>query len=65
MADQPVTPPQLEPGAIPAEPLPPGDVLATLPNVTLSAPSAFRTPEASEALIRRALDIAFEIAKGA
>jgi D-3-phosphoglycerate dehydrogenase len=47
------------------EPLPPGDVLATLPNVTLSAHSAFRTPEASETLIRRALDIACEIAKGA
>jgi D-3-phosphoglycerate dehydrogenase len=40
------------------EPLPPGHVLATLENVTLSAHSAFRTPEASETLIRRALDIA-------
>ncbi len=47
------------------EPLPPGDVLTALPNVTLSAHSAFRTPEASETLIRRALDIACEIAKGA
>lgn len=40
------------------EPLPAGDVLATLPNVTLTAHSAFRTPEASDNLIRRALDIA-------
>ncbi len=40
------------------EPLPPGHVLTTLDNVTLSAHSAFRTPEASETLIRRALDIA-------
>ena len=47
------------------EPLPAGDVLTTLPNVTLSAHSAFRTPEASETLIRRALDIAVEIAKAA
>ena len=41
-----------------SEPLAPGHELATLPNVTLSAHSAFRTPEASENLIRRALDIA-------
>jgi D-3-phosphoglycerate dehydrogenase len=40
------------------EPLAPGHELTTLPNVTLSAHSAFRTPEASENLIRRALDIA-------
>jgi len=40
------------------EPLPPGHKLTTLPNVTLSAHSAFRTPEASDNLIRRALDIA-------
>lgn len=40
------------------EPLPAGHVLATLPNVTLSAHSAFRTPEASDTLLRRALDIA-------
>lgn len=40
------------------EPLPPGHVLTTLESVTLSAHSAFRTPEASETLIRRALDIA-------
>ena len=40
------------------EPLPPGHKLATLPNVTLSAHSAFRTPEASDKLIRMALDIA-------
>ncbi len=40
------------------EPLPLGHELASLENVTLSAHSAFRTPEASEALLRRALDIA-------
>ena len=44
------------------EPLPPGHVLTTLDNVTLSAHSAFRTPEASETLIRRALDIACRVA---
>jgi D-3-phosphoglycerate dehydrogenase len=37
------------------EPLPAGHVLTTLPNVTLSAHSAFRTPEASENLIEAAL----------
>ena len=40
------------------EPLPAGHPLTRLENVTLSAHSAFRTPEASENLIRRALDIA-------
>ncbi len=40
------------------EPLPPGHRLTTLDNVTLSAHSAFRTPESSETLLRRALDIA-------
>jgi D-3-phosphoglycerate dehydrogenase len=45
------------------EPLPAGHLLTTIPNVTLSAHSAFRTPEASETLIRRALDIAVQIAK--
>ena len=38
------------------EPMPAGHVLTTLPNVTLSAHSAFRTPEASANLI----DAAFE-----
>jgi D-3-phosphoglycerate dehydrogenase len=38
------------------EPLPAGHVLTTLDNVTLSAHSAFRTPEAGENLIRIALD---------
>ena len=38
--------------------VPAGHVLTTLANVTLSAHSAFRTPEASDTLIRRALDIA-------
>ncbi|MEO8079199.1 MAG: NAD(P)-dependent oxidoreductase, partial [Caldimonas sp.] len=36
------------------EPLPAGHVLTTLPNVTLSAHSGFRTPEASERLIEAA-----------
>ena len=40
------------------EPLPAGHVLTKLPNVTLSAHSAFRTPEASDKLLRMALDIA-------
>ena len=40
------------------EPLPAAHALTTLPNVTLSAHSAFRTPEASDKLIRMALDIA-------
>lgn len=40
------------------EPLPAGHELTTLENVTLSAHSAFRTPEASEKLLRMALDIA-------
>jgi D-3-phosphoglycerate dehydrogenase / 2-oxoglutarate reductase len=46
------------------EPLPPGHALAGLDNVTLSAHSAFRTPEASDTLIRRALDIGREVAGG-
>jgi D-3-phosphoglycerate dehydrogenase len=46
------------------EPLEAGHELSTLPNVTLSAHSAFRTPEASQNLIRRALDIAKRIADG-
>lgn len=46
------------------EPLPAGHELTTLENVTLSAHSAFRTPEASDKLIRSALDIACEIASG-
>ncbi len=45
------------------EPLPVPHVLTTLDNVTLSAHSAFRTPEANETLIRRALDIAASVAK--
>jgi D-3-phosphoglycerate dehydrogenase / 2-oxoglutarate reductase len=44
------------------EPLPAGHPLATLDNVTLSAHSAFRTPEASEKLIRSGLDIACRLA---
>ena len=38
------------------EPLPAEHPLTTLPNVTLSAHSAFRTPEASDNLIGAALD---------
>ena len=45
------------------EPLPAGHELTTLDNVTLSAHSAFRTPEASDTLIRRALDIAKAVAR--
>jgi D-3-phosphoglycerate dehydrogenase / 2-oxoglutarate reductase len=46
------------------EPLPPGNPFVELENVTLSAHSAFRTPEASETLLRRALDIAVRVARG-
>lgn len=38
------------------EPLPPDHALTMLPNVTLSAHSAFRTPEASDNLIEAALN---------
>src|SRR5690606_22348458 len=38
------------------EPMPAGHPLTTLPNVVLSAHSAFRTPEASDNLIGAALD---------
>jgi D-3-phosphoglycerate dehydrogenase len=44
------------------EPLPADHPLTRMENVTLSAHSAFRTPEASDNLIRRALDIASELA---
>ena len=40
----------------PIEPVPPGHAITTLDNVTLSAHSAFRTPEASDNLIEAALD---------
>jgi len=46
------------------EPLPVPHELTTLDNVTLSAHSAFRTPEANDTLIRRALDIAQRVAVG-
>jgi D-3-phosphoglycerate dehydrogenase len=46
------------------EPLPPGNPFVELENVTLSAHSAFRTPEASETLLRRALDIAVRVSRG-
>jgi D-3-phosphoglycerate dehydrogenase len=45
------------------EPLPAGHVLTELPNVTLSAHSAFRTPEASENLIEAALQHCRRIAR--
>lgn len=45
------------------EPLPFPHALTTLDNVTLSAHSAFRTPESSETLLRRALDIARGLAQ--
>jgi D-3-phosphoglycerate dehydrogenase len=44
-----------------AEPLQPDNPLAKLDNVTLSPHAAFRTPEASENLLRRALDIVRQI----
>ena len=44
------------------EPLPHGNPFIGLPNVTLTAHSAFRTPEASENLVRRGLDIAKRLA---
>lgn len=46
------------------EPLPADHPLTTLPNVTLSAHSAFRTPEASENLIEAALVHCRRIAAG-
>lgn len=46
------------------EPLPPAHPLTALDNVTLSAHSAFRTPESSETLLRRALDIARGLGQG-
>lgn len=47
------------------EPLPAGHPLTTLPNVTLSAHSAFRTPEANDNLIEAALEHCRRIASGA
>jgi len=44
------------------EPLPKDHPLTKLENVTLSAHSAFRTPEASDKLLRMALDIARDLA---
>ncbi len=46
------------------EPLPAGHPFTQLERVTLTAHSAFRTPEASDTLIRRALDIAKRVAAG-
>ena len=46
------------------EPLPAGHPFTELERVTLTAHSAFRTPEASDTLIRRALDIAKRVAAG-
>jgi len=50
--------------AITRMPLPVDHPLTKLPNVTLSAHSAFRTPEASENLIGAAWDHCRRIAKG-
>jgi D-3-phosphoglycerate dehydrogenase / 2-oxoglutarate reductase len=47
-----------------AEPLKPDHPLAQLENVTLTAHAAFRTPEASTALLRRAIDIVRGIVAG-
>ena len=41
-----------------AEPLKPDHPLARMENVTLTSHAAFRTLEASETLMRRAIDIA-------
>lgn len=46
------------------EPLPADHVLTTIPNVTLSAHSAFRTPEASENLIHAAWEHCRRVARG-
>jgi D-3-phosphoglycerate dehydrogenase len=46
------------------EPLPGDHPLTRLPGVALTAHCAFRTPEASETLIRRALDIVNKVARG-
>ena len=46
------------------EPLPTGHVLTSLPNVTLSAHSAFRTAEAAHNLISAALDHCRRISRG-
>jgi D-3-phosphoglycerate dehydrogenase len=46
------------------EPLPAGHALTMLPNVTLSAHSAFRTPEASENLVQAAFDHCRRIVAG-
>ncbi|MDU0957640.1 MAG: NAD(P)-dependent oxidoreductase [Bradyrhizobium sp.] len=45
------------------EPLPANHVLTTIPNVTLSAHSAFRTPEASENLIHAAWEHCRRVAR--
>jgi D-3-phosphoglycerate dehydrogenase len=45
------------------EPLPADHALRGLANVTVSAHSGFKTPEASETLLRRALDIAREVSR--
>ncbi len=48
-----------------AEPLQPDHPLARMNSVTLTAHAAFRTPEASETLLRRAIDIVREIVDNA
>ncbi|MDO9414448.1 MAG: NAD(P)-dependent oxidoreductase [Pseudolabrys sp.] len=44
-----------------SEPLKADNAVAQLPNVTLTSHAAFRTPEASETLLRRAIDIVKKI----
>jgi D-3-phosphoglycerate dehydrogenase len=46
------------------EPLKPGNLFAGLDNVTLTAHSGFRTPEATMTLLRRAVDIAAKVMRG-
>jgi D-3-phosphoglycerate dehydrogenase len=47
-----------------AEPLKPDHPLAQMDNVTLTAHAAFRTLEASQTLLRRAIDIVRGIVAG-
>jgi D-3-phosphoglycerate dehydrogenase len=47
-----------------AEPLKADHQLASMPNVTLTAHAAFRTLEASETLLRRAIDITKRLVNG-
>ncbi|HWK46564.1 MAG TPA: NAD(P)-dependent oxidoreductase [Stellaceae bacterium] len=46
------------------EPLKPGNPYQTIPNVTITSHSGFRTPEATMTLLRRGIDIAIEKMRG-